>query len=663
MVLLLSSLGGVAVRAAEPAADVAISVVIDRVDPNVGDGVTVTVLATDTGPAPATGLRVAGALPEGLELTAATASQGGYDPGAGEWDVGSLQRGETAVLRLAARVVAIGERVVVAAVTHLDEVDPNRANDRASAREVPQRADLAVSADVDVRTPNVGDTVTMTVRVRNRGPDAATAVRLAIPLPAGVVALSAAPSQGSYTAEDGQWEVGRLAPAGTATLRIRARVIAAEVGGLRASIAHADQYDPVPGDAAASVPLRAQQADVALSATVDDPRPNVGDTVTTTVAATDLGPDGATNLSVGAWLPPGLAYVSATATAGLYVRETGLWYIGSLASGGSALLTLRARVLSPEPQAAAIAISHSDQFGPGAVDRDLTVTETPRRALVEVAAAADDPTPNVGQVVDLTVAARNRGPDAVTGLEVGNRLPPGLAFVAARASRGSFRPGTGVWRVGSLEAGDEAVLHVSARVRSPAPLATSARVLHVDQFGSELGAVAKALETPRRAEVALTDTVDNPVPGVGERVTFTITAVNRGPSPATGLVVAGRLPAGLGLVSAAPSRGGYAGETGLWQLGSLPPGGSARLRVVAVVRSREASVVRASVAHLDEFDPNPTTGTAAATVRQDAGIGPAGPAVLDADGRGRPAALVGMLVGLLAFVGLAAALRRRAREL
>ena len=56
---------------------------------------------------------------------------------------------------------------------------------------------------------------------------------------------------------------------------------------------------------------------------------------------------------------------------------------------------------------------------------------------------------------------------------------------------------------------------------------------------------------------------------MGETLTFTVRATNRGPSPATGVTIADALPAGLSFVSAAPSQGSYDTATGIWTVGAL----------------------------------------------------------------------------------------------
>ena len=73
---------------------------------------------------------------------------------------------------------------------------------------------------------------------------------------------------------------------------------------------------------------------------------------------------------------------------------------------------------------------------------------------------------------------------------------------------------------------------------------------------------------------------------VGETVTFTVRAINRGPSPATGVVITDALPAGLTLITPTPSQGTYAG--GVWTVGSLAAPAVATLTLVAQRRRDRA---------------------------------------------------------------------------
>jgi uncharacterized repeat protein (TIGR01451 family)/MYXO-CTERM domain-containing protein len=93
--------------------------------------------------------------------------------------------------------------------------------------------------------------------------------------------------------------------------------------------------------------------------------------------------------------------------------------------------------------------------------------------LVIVGAAADirvrksvsDATPAVGTNVTFTISAKNLGPNAATGVQVRDILPPGLAFVSATPSAGTaYTAGTGVWDIGNLALNATATLRIVATV-------------------------------------------------------------------------------------------------------------------------------------------------------------------------------------------------------
>ena len=66
-----------------------------------------------------------------------------------------------------------------------------------------------------------------------------------------------------------------------------------------------------------------------------------------------------------------------------------------------------------------------------------------------------------------------------------------------------------------------------------------------------------AAPRPGRADLAVTKTVNNPTPNVGQTVVFTVGVRNNGPSQATGVVLGDDLPTGLTFVSATPSQGTF----------------------------------------------------------------------------------------------------------
>src|SRR5262249_20874773 len=292
-------------------ADLAVGKTVSNPKPNVGDTITFTVTLTDNGPSNATNVRVTDLLPAGLTLVSASPSQGTYTAATGLWIVGSLAKGAQATLTLTATVVSPFTQTNTARISAADQFDSDAGNTPASPAETPQQADLALTKFVSDATPNVGDTVTFTITLSDRGPDPATNVRVSDLLPAGLTFVSATPSQGTYNSTTGVWTVGTVGTTSSRTLQLGARVLSPSARTNKATVTHSDQFDPVAANNSASATETPQQADLALAKQVSNPTPNVGDTITFTVTLSNAGPDTATGVAVGDLLPAGLTFEAA----------------------------------------------------------------------------------------------------------------------------------------------------------------------------------------------------------------------------------------------------------------------------------------------------------------------------------------------------------------
>jgi uncharacterized repeat protein (TIGR01451 family) len=85
-------------------------------------------------------------------------------------------------------------------------------------------------------------------------------------------------------------------------------------------------------------------ADISVAKLASSGSVLVGSNVTFTITAHNLGPTDATGVQVTDLLPSGLTFVSATPASGTYTAGTGVWNIGSLASGATTTLTVTATV-------------------------------------------------------------------------------------------------------------------------------------------------------------------------------------------------------------------------------------------------------------------------------------------------------------------------------
>ncbi len=595
-------------------ADLSVSKTVSNPTPNVGDNITYTITVTNNGPNSASNVTVHDALPTGVTFVSANPSAA-YNSSTGVWTVGTVNVGTPQTLIITAKVFSASPAANTASITHADQFDPDTANNTDTASTTPQQADLAVNKTVSNATPNVGDTVTFTVTLTDNGPSNATNVQVTDLLPFGLTYVSSTPSQGTYAPATGLWTVGSVSNRAQATLVLQAQVANADSHTNTATISHADQTDPTSGNNSGSATVTPQRADLALTKTVSNATPNVGDTISFTVTLTDLGPNTATNVTATDLLPSGLTYVSSTPSAGTtYNSTTGLWTVGTVTTTTPKTLVLNALVATADSRTNTATTTHADQFDPNAANNTASATETPQKADLTVSKTVNNAQPNVGDTITFTIVVTNNGPNTATNVTVNESLPPGLSFVSASTGTGSYNNGTGVWTIGTMFRDAAAALTVSAKVVSPNAQTDTASIKHSDQFDPNTGNnSASATETPAQADLALTKAVISATPDVGDTVTFTVTLTDKGPDPATNVEVNDLLPAGLSFVSATPSQGAYDSVSGAWVVGTVTTTTPQTLQIMARVVSPNAQTNTATIGQADQFDPVTTNNSASAT--------------------------------------------------
>jgi uncharacterized repeat protein (TIGR01451 family) len=623
--------------------DLSLNKTVDNATPSVGSSVTFTVTVNNAGPSAASGVVVTDLLPAGYSYVSATPSQGSYVSGTGLWTVGGLTNGGNASLSIVATVNATGPYANTAEVTAADQTDtdstPNNHNpaedDQKTVTPVPTPViDLSLNKTVDNVAPNVGANVTFTVTVANAGPSAATGVVVTDLLPAGYSYISATPSQGGYVSGTGLWAVGGLTNGGNASLSIVAKVNASGPYANTAEVTAADQPDsdstpnnhnPAEDDQKTVTPVPNAVIDLSLNKTVDHATPVVGSNVTFTVTVANAGPSAASGVVVTDLLPAGYSYVSATPSQGGYVSGTGLWTVGGLTNGGSASLSIVAKVNATGPYANTAEVTAADQpdsdstpnnHNP-AEDDQKTVTPVPTPLIdLSLNKTASNMAPAAGSSLTFTVSVNNAGPSTATGVVVKDLLLAGYSFVSATPSQGAYVSGTGLWSVGSLANGATATLSINVTVNAAGSYSNTAEVTAADQpdvdstpnnhLDSEDDQKTITPTTAPLIDLSLNKTVDNATPNVGSNVTFTVTVNNAGPSNATGVVVTDALPAGYSFVSASSSQGGYSNATGLWSVGGIANGASASLSIVATVNATGPWANTAEVTAADQTDSDST---------------------------------------------------------
>ena len=482
------------------------------------------------------------------------------------------------------------------------------------------QADLSLTKQVSDSTPGVGDTVTYTLTLVNDGPATATDVEVADVLPTGVTFATSSASQGAYDDATTTWAVGDVIAGGTATLTLLADVTGTGVITNTAEVVSVDQADPdsTPGngdaaeddqdDATITVP---GSADLSLTKTVDEDRPGAGATVVWTVTVRNAGPDDATNVTVSDDLPTGVTYLSDTPSQGAFDPGTGVWTVGTLASGASAQLQVSTTVDVATPQTNVAQVATSDQDDPdstpgndsqGEDDQDQA-SINPLTADLGITKSVDDPTPNVGDTVTFTVDLTNDGPDDAETVAALDDLLTGLTYLSHTATDGVFNPSNGVWDVDALANGAGATLTIDARVDTANPISNTAEIVTSNSFDPNPDNDTSTVGvTPQRADLRLTKSVAPLTVAAGDTATFTITLTNDGPRDATNVEVADTFPAGLTLDTATPTQGTFSG--GVWDVGTLPAGASTTLTLDVTADAAGSRRNVAQVSAADQFDPD-----------------------------------------------------------
>jgi uncharacterized repeat protein (TIGR01451 family) len=95
------------------------------------------------------------------------------------------------------------------------------------------------------------------------------------------------------------------------------------------------------------------------------------------------------------------------------------------------------------------------------------------------------------------------------------------------------------------------------------------------------------------ADLSLTKTVSNASPVSGASISYTLAVTNSSGSPATanGVTIADLLPLGVSFVSAS-GFGSYNSSTGVWTVGSIPPGTTRTLTINVTVTAGPGSIIQ-----------------------------------------------------------------------
>ena len=140
-----------------PPVDLGIVKSVDNSTPLVGSQVVFTLVATNHGVGPATGVGVSDPLPSGYTFISAN-SPADYDSGTGVWTIGTMAKDDTASLTITATVNSSGNYLNVASISG-DQADPKPENDTDDVATTPiQLGAITGTVWEDTNNDGTGDT-------------------------------------------------------------------------------------------------------------------------------------------------------------------------------------------------------------------------------------------------------------------------------------------------------------------------------------------------------------------------------------------------------------------------------------------------------------------------------------------------------------------------
>ena len=617
--------------------DLSLTKTVDNPIPSEGDTIVYTLTLTNHGPAATSGfipIFVADALPPGVTFVGPATGDGSYGSGAGPWVIfGSLTVGASFTIDIPATVDAgtSGQTIDnTANITFSWPTDQYAGNNSDTASIDVGGTDFRVTKDVSDPGPSTGDNITYSVRVFNIGSNNGSNVVVTDLLPVGEVAyISDNPSQGTYNSGTGAWSVGSLNIGSGALLEITANVTAAAGSTVTntASFTSADQPDTNAANDSASVDIQVGFVDLAITKTVDTPAPLEGDNIVYTLIATNNGPSDATGVTITDNLPVGVTYVSDDGS-GAY--SGGIWTIGNLNNGSSATLNITASVdggTAGQTIANIASVSTVNEPDSDSSNDTDSASISVNGADISITKTVDNPVPGELDIINYTLTVTNNGPNDATGIVVHDLLPgdrdagiDGVTYDNYHlASQGSYSITGGGrtydWTVGDIAFGDSATLTIRVEVENNTAGLTVTNVAYitgVDQVdynsANDVGSVDIAIEG---TDLAITKTVDDPTPDIGDQVVYTIIVSNNGPIDATNVAVTDQLPPELNYITD-DGGGSYNSGTGIWTIGTILNGGTATLNITALVQNDDEHLVitnTATITAMDQGDPVPANNT------------------------------------------------------
>lgn len=556
-----------------PASDLVVRKSVSNSSPQYKDHVTWTIVISNNGPDTAHDVVMLDMLPKSL---AYVDSDRDYSVSSGIWNVGTLEKGEKAIINILCMVNGTG-MIENSVSVNATEFDYDRTNNNDSEKIfVSPSSDLAIVKSVNASDVNYNDFIRWTLTISNNGPDNAKNVKVADLLPEGFAYVDSIMTKGNYSNDE--FHIGCIEVGETVTIEI---ITLVEATGNFMNYANvtSDNYDFDLSNNEDEVAIVVNPAsDLSVTKSVSDSNPDFHDVVIWTIEVLNHGPDSAHDVTINDLLPVSLIWIGDDSL-GEYNPITGELFIDKLDVEESYILNIECIVNATGLIRNEVCVNATEYDYNLTNNFDNETIEVEKTADVSIIKSVNNSSPNYNDLVRWTLIISNDGPDKATDVYVEDQLPKELILVKYAATKGVYDNGS--WRMCCLDKGEVETLEIICRVNKTGKIMNLASISADEHDYNESNNLDnESIEVPLAVDLQVLMEVDSSDSVFGQPVIWMISVKNNGPDNATGVILEDILPNGLVFKGFNSSIGLY--KDNVWDIGSLNVGDVVYLNVTTI---------------------------------------------------------------------------------
>ena len=631
----------------------------DPVTLGAGQNLTYFLNAANSGPSPATGVTLNDILDPTSTFVSATVSpptQGSCTQSSGTVTCNLNPLGSftnvsvTIVVTPTSAQTTIGNTATITA----NEPDPNPANNSVTntVTVIPASADLRVTMTHSPEPVTLGQNLAYFITLNDFGPSTSTNVVLTDVLPAGLVFVSATPSQGSCGQLSGTVTCNFGTVPSSASVTIMVTPVGTGTTTNTASV-NGSESDPNPANNAATNsvttvtgPPDPSDADLRLTVSHSPDSATIGSTTFIQYSAFVFngGPAVATAVTLTDTLPSNLTFAGfsvfpPTQGSCSSTGQTVTCNLNTFAVGAGASITIYGRIVSAGPvvsNTVSVSATQNDPNpGNNTVTENVTINDPGADTRVTISHSPDPLTIGAGQFLNYFVSVANNGPSPATGVSLSDTLPAAASFAGFSLSpptQGSCTQSPTVFscNLNTLASfsGASVTIYVAPTTATSALnniVTVSANEPDPNPANNSASDSVSVLAARADVRVTMSHSPDPAV--VGQLLQYFITVFNSGPSSATDVVMTDTLPLveDFQAVAVSPPTSGSCSQnsgTVTCNAPTLAPSGNVSFTIYVTPNTAQSVVVNAVSVSANEPDPIPANNSAIDNVTVNASASP-----------------------------------------